>query len=385
MKYMQEEHALSTVIGHIYEASYNPEKWSVVLEKIAKYTGAHSTAILYKNQDSESQGCSYSYNFPDEDIKKFIDFGVDPNFYLFYEKASIGTAAASDLLVPDRSKLEARLGEKYISMAQSTVFYHMAGGLLYEDDRRIVGIGVMCPKEMGPMNEQQIEKLDMLIPHLQRALIIQNELRQLNDRVKALHESLDRLLIGLILFDKQLKPIYINPVAKSILKYHPAIQFENGKISASHHEDTEKIHSALVKALSASTADNIDEASTSFGIKHHENATTLPVIISPVNGIVKGFQVGDQEAVVDMCFSDPERPYLVETDKLTEIFGLTKAEAQVATSMANGISPKDIATMNNVEVSTIRSQLKSIYQKMGVNTQAELVKSLLTGPFNSNI
>lgn len=382
---MQEEQALSTVIGNIYEASYRPENWPFVLEKIAKYTGAHSTAILYKNKDSETQGCSYSYNFPDEDIEKFVGFGVDPNFYLFYEKACIGTAAASDLLIPDRNELEARLGKKYISMVQSTVFYHMAGGLFYEDDSRIVGIGVMCPKEMGPMTEQQIEKIDMLLPHLQRALMIQNELRQLNDRVKALHESLDRLLIGLILFDKQLKPIYINPVAKSILKYHPAIRFENGKISASHHEDSEKIHSALVKALSASTADNSDDASTSLGIKHHENSTTLPVIISPVNGIVKGFMSGGQEAVVDMCFSDPDRPYLLEAEKLSKTFGLTKAEAQVATSMANGLSPKDIATVNKVEISTVRSQLKAIYQKIGVNTQAELVKVLLTGPYNFNI
>ena len=382
---MQEVQALSTVIGHIYEASYHPEKWSVVLEMVAKYTGAHSTAILYKNQDTETQGCSYSYNFPAEDIKKFIDFGVDPNFYLFYEKASIGTAAASDLLVPDRNELEARLGEKYLSVAKSTVFYHMAGGLLYEDDSRIVGIGVMCPKEMGPMNEQQIEKLDMLIPHLQRALIIQNQLHQLNDRVKALHENLDRLLIGLILFDKHLKPVYINPVAKSILKYHPAIRIENGKISASNHEDTEKIHRALNKAISSAMADYSDDMSTSLGIKHPECSTILPVIISPMNGLSQGFEPESMNAHAAMCFSDPERTYPVEADKLAVIYGLTRAEAQLAISMANGLSPSEIAKMNNVQVSTVRSHLKEIYNKIGVKTQAELVKTLLTGPFSSNI
>ena len=176
---MQGDQALSAVIGHIYEASYNPDKWPGVLEEVAKYTGAYSTALLYKNKGSETQGCSFSYNFPAEDIKKFVDFGVDPNFFLFYEKASIGTAAASDLLIPDRNELEARLGEKYISMAKPTVFYHMAGGLLYEDDDRIFGIGVMCPKEMGPMTERQIEMLDMLVPHLQQAMLIHSEFSHL--------------------------------------------------------------------------------------------------------------------------------------------------------------------------------------------------------------
>ncbi len=322
--------------------------------------------------------------FPAEDIKKFVDFGVDPNFYLFYEKASIGTAAASDLLVPDRNELEARLGEKYISMVQSTVFYHMAGGLFYEDDNRIVGIGVMTPKEMGPMTERQIEKIDMLIPHLQQAMIIQSEFSHLKEREKAMSANLNRLLVGLILFDKNLKPIYINPVAKSILKYHPAIKLDNGKISASEHADTEKIHSALVKAISSATEYYIDDASTSLGIKHHDGTTTLPVIISPVKGSVQDFEAVGQDALVAMCFSDPERNYPVEADKLTKIYSLTKSEAEVAISLANGLSPNEIAKINNVEISTVRSQLKAIYKKLNVNTQAKLVKALLTGPFSNN-
>ena len=381
---MQGEQALSTVIGHIYEASYNTDKWPTVLEEVAKFTGAHSTALLYKNKDSETQGCSFSYNFPDEDIKKFVDFGVDPNFYLFYEKASIGTAAASDLLIPDRHDLEARLGERYISMVQPTVFYHMAGGLLYEDDERIFGIGVMCPKEMGPMTERQIEKLDMLVPHLQQAMIIQSEFSHLKQREKAMNANLNRLLVGLILFDKNLKPIYINPVAASILKYHPAIKLDNGKISACEHADSEKIHSALVKAVSSATANYIDDASTSLGIKCHDGTTILPVIISPVKGSVQDFEAMSQDAHVAMCFSDPERNYPVEADKLTMIYGLTRAEAKVAISIANGLSPKEIASINNVAVSTIRSQLKAIYTKLSINTQSELVKILLTGPFSNS-
>jgi len=382
---MQGEQVLSNIISHIYQASYNNDTWPTVLEEVAKYTGAFSAALIYKNKDSETQGVLSSYNFPDEDIKKFVGFGVDPNFYLFYEKTSIGTAAASDLLVPDRNMLEARLGKRYISMAKSTVFYHMAGGLLYEDDERIFGIGVMRPKKMGPMTDRQIEKLDMLVPHLQQAIIIQSEFSHLKEREEALHENLNRLLIGLILFDKNLKPIYVNPVAKSILKYHPAIKLDNGKISASEHADTEKIHSALIRAISSATSDCIDGASTSIGIKHQDSTTTLPVIISPVRGHVQDFVAVRQNAIAAMCFSDPERTYPVEADKLTKIYGLTRSEAQVAISMANGLNPKEIANVNNVEVSTIRSQLKAIYNKLSVNTQAELVKTLLTGPFSNNL
>jgi DNA-binding CsgD family transcriptional regulator len=86
-----------------------------------------------------------------------------------------------------------------------------------------------------------------------------------------------------------------------------------------------------------------------------------------------------------MCFSDPERPSPIEDDKLAEVYQLTPAEAQVAISIANGLSVDEAAMMNNVAVSTIRSQLKSIYRKLGINRQTELVKVLLTGPFGQSI
>ena len=381
---MQDAKALSKIIGYIYEASYKLEAWPNVLEKVTKFIGAYSTALLYKNKGSESQGCLCSYNFPAEDLENFIEFGVDPNFYLFSERVPVGTSAALDLLIPDREELEAKLGEKYCKMSAPTVFYHIGGSLLFEDEDRIYGIGIMRPKEIGPFTEENVAKLDLLVPHLQRAMIIHNEFNRLKAREKALQASLNRLLVGLILFNKQLKPIYINPVARSILKYHPAIGLEHGTIAASEFSDTEKIHNALINAISSTDTSHHDDSVTALGLKHNDCATTLPVIISPVEDIPASFEIEEKGAIASMYFSDPERTYPVEADKLAEIYGLTKAESQVAISMANGLSPTEVAEINDVAISTIRSQLKAIYNKVGVKSQAELVKTLLTGPFSNN-
>ena len=85
-----------------------------------------------------------------------------------------------------------------------------------------------------------------------------------------------------------------------------------------------------------------------------------------------------------MCFSDPDRTHPLEVDQLIDIYGLTQAESKVAISIANGVNPDQIASINNVAISTIRSQLKAVFQKVGVKSQIELVKVLLTGPFGQN-
>jgi DNA-binding CsgD family transcriptional regulator len=61
---------------------------------------------------------------------------------------------------------------------------------------------------------------------------------------------------------------------------------------------------------------------------------------------------------------------------LQALFDLTPAEARLARSLANGASPDAIAGQLGVRVSTIRSQLKSLFAKLGINRQAQLVAML---------
>lgn len=52
---------------------------------------------------------------------------------------------------------------------------------------------------------------------------------------------------------------------------------------------------------------------------------------------------------------------------------LSAREAEVAAAMIDGASPAEIAANSFVSVGTVRSQLKSIYRKLGVSSQLELV------------
>lgn len=55
---------------------------------------------------------------------------------------------------------------------------------------------------------------------------------------------------------------------------------------------------------------------------------------------------------------------------------LTGSEAEVATMIANGSSRKEIATLRGTSEGTVGSQLKAIFQKAGVEREAELVALL---------
>jgi DNA-binding CsgD family transcriptional regulator len=62
--------------------------------------------------------------------------------------------------------------------------------------------------------------------------------------------------------------------------------------------------------------------------------------------------------------------------RLQQMFGLTCAEVQLATSLVHGQSPLEIAHQCNVSRTTIRSHLAALFSKTDTNRQSELVALL---------
>ena len=91
---MPEETEVSTVIGHIYEASYRPSFWPKALESIAKFTHSSSAALMYQDNELESVGDAYTYNISAEVSAKHQAYGQDPNFRIMSESVPLDKAAA---------------------------------------------------------------------------------------------------------------------------------------------------------------------------------------------------------------------------------------------------------------------------------------------------
>ena len=64
-------------------------------------------------------------------------------------------------------------------------------------------------------------------------------------------------------------------------------------------------------------------------------------------------------------------------DLLHVLFGLTPAEGVLAAHIGAGANLADVATIRGVTLDTVRAQLKSVFGKVGVTRQADLVRTLL--------
>ena len=65
---------------------------------------------------------------------------------------------------------------------------------------------------------------------------------------------------------------------------------------------------------------------------------------------------------------------------LIDLFGLTAAEARLASALSMGHSLESAAHFLGLSVETVRTYLKSIFHKVGVSRQAELARLLASLP-----
>jgi DNA-binding CsgD family transcriptional regulator len=68
---------------------------------------------------------------------------------------------------------------------------------------------------------------------------------------------------------------------------------------------------------------------------------------------------------------DPEQAIL-RAEKVQRLLGLTPSEARVAVRIASGYSPREAASHLGSSYQTVRTQLASIFRKLGISRQSEL-------------
>jgi DNA-binding CsgD family transcriptional regulator len=73
---------------------------------------------------------------------------------------------------------------------------------------------------------------------------------------------------------------------------------------------------------------------------------------------------------------DPARTSPPMPTTLSQAFGLTAAESQLALALLRGETVAEFATRQGIAVPTVRTQLASIFAKTGTNRQAALVRLL---------
>lgn len=225
---------------------------------------------------------------------------------------------------------------------------------------------------------EEMELISELTPHFQRALRIQKEFTRLKLQQNILSAGLSHISLGVILLNNTGLPCFINPVAEKLLSNHPAIRLgPNGNIKICDQQQDTEFQTALIKLLADDTPK--EEDSYAFGLRTSETSHPLAMLLTShdAGDIMKEWPSFENKGAV-IYLSDPASSSFISCELLKKSYNLSEAESEVAIGLTNGLTLDQIAESNKVSINTIRSQLRSVFQKTGTSRQAELVNLLLS-------
>jgi DNA-binding CsgD family transcriptional regulator len=196
------------------------------------------------------------------------------------------------------------------------------------------------------------------LPHVARSLHLQQLIKRLSAGVNTAVSVLDRLPVGIIFFDEQAACLSMNESARRsindarfLLRHMQSYILSRGKAGRPIEENG---RIPQVVALPPQHGDQ------------HYFLLTWDVLADSRDSLHTVFFI-----------INPDQKIQIDVQALCRLFRLTASEAKVAALIANGTHLDDVAVELDISLNTVRTHLRHIFEKTGVERQADLIHLLL--------
>lgn len=234
-------------------------------------------------------------------------------------------------------------------------------------------------RKQAPFDSDDIALLDRLAPILCRVAAISRQVGRLRLERDEAREVLDRLSLGIVLVDAELRLSYANMAGEQIVAAEdsalPACQ---GRLQARDAVAQKKLKAGVESAIRLAHDPLAAHRSNLILPDGHDGQHCLAVCVLPATKACPAGMDGTGKAMITLRA-------LRHSDDLAgcarEIFDLTEAEARLASALSNGLSIAEAAACQTIRISTARTHLARIFQKTNTRQQSQLVSLLRNAAF----
>lgn len=254
---------------------------------------------------------------------------------------------------------------------------HFMPAWLHKADTKMVVLGLQGSRQRGAFESGDMETFRRLLPHIIRALEIRDRLQGAQIRTEALASCLDSVNFGVLVLDASGRVLDCNAVAQAVIRVDDGVRCEaDGAL---------RLREPAGSQLRRWIATGVPPARALDGFMQVARRGTLPlsILLAPLPKPSSSWIGGDPRWL--LLIFDPERGLQVSPELISRELAITAREAELAALLAAGHNLRVAAQRLKVSGHTARGQLKSIFRKTGLHTQAELIRRIALGPASSGI
>lgn len=244
-----------------------------------------------------------------------------------------------------------------------------------------VFMALVSASHRSEWTSQQLQAIQVLLPHIQHFANVRQALSDAGtSAVRTAADALGARRTGIVLLDRQGRIVEANDHSRLLLRNGVGLadvgEGGGSHLIAKHVDDNRTLSNLLSSALAASPAD----AQGGVMSVRRPNASSLTLYVSPF----ACFDIPDignlSEIAVMVVIVDPQDKPQVDANRLAMALDLTPAQARVAASLASGATVQSIAASTYRSEATVRWHLKQMMECLGISSQTDLVRLVLTTP-----
>jgi DNA-binding CsgD family transcriptional regulator len=370
-----------SLIDRIYEAAADPDRWQQFLVELSEAFGGAAGLLALQLPDSLRPVHYYLVHLREElhpilekhyargtpwgqlhDTPCFRDRFVRSSEELsrvFSDGGQGGSDFYREWMEPEGLAPEGpvahHFGEEGGVPVAAVALYRRVGGRRFSNDDLRLG--------------------DLLVPHLARAFRLYRRFGGAQHERLAMAEVMNRLAVGVMLVDRERRPILRNRTADRLLALNDGLSISDYGLRAATPSDDAVLQRLIADAIAEWRQSGRRERA--MVISRPSGKRAFPVLVAP---LLKS-EPGDaaEDAVASILFGNPDHRQTINPEVIRTFYDLTPAEAELVALLVDGASLEEAARRRGVSINTVRSQLKAVFAKTDTSRQGELIRLVLTG------
>ncbi len=385
---------LLALTEEIYDAAAGGTPWTAVGGGLKALVGARSASLMAGDFLAGRAEILCHADIPEEAAVAYrrhyrhVDLWTNRAAQVLARGAGAGpprVSASGELLVPDAEFLRS---EFYCDFGRRYGLRYVVGTVVQLGEAGAMPIGLHRPEGMERFGAAEKRLLEAVLPHLRRALQLRHRLDGAAASVAPPGTAaLDALSMGVLVVDADLRVLVVNAAAEAMtagagaaLRLRRATAGTGrGAAAATTAEAGHRGDRAALAELVQATA----LGGRSGGAVRLRDATSIPALaalvmplprrLSDAPGAGMGRTADRALVLLRELAAAPAAP---PVDLLRGLFGLTRAEAEVARALAGGATKRAVADARGLREATVRTQVRAVLDKTGAANLRDLERLL---------
>jgi DNA-binding CsgD family transcriptional regulator len=354
----------SRLVSGIHAAAVTPDHWVPALSDVRDALGGISGALIIADENGRD---IKNADIAPEARAAYLEYYREFDYVLeAVEHGPVGALRSGLSLIARDPRSEFNHGWMRPHHMDDGIFVRLTDG-----EQSTMFLVAAQHRDEAFATPERLTVVGHLVPHLQQALRTQAHLEGLQHAARDAAEAVDNMRHGVFVVGTGSAVTHANRVAEDIVTAGDGPRVRWSHLGFGIPSLDVELQRAISNAL-GSNGTGVRHGS-SLLCRRSEGRRPYVVHVVPFRSADDGHEPRALVIVVD-----PVRRLEPRRELLARLYGLTRAESEVALRVMRGDGLKPISDELSLSLATVKTHLQRIFDKTDTHRQAELVRLLLS-------